>query len=78
MDNKCIGLMGDIFGHNYKSFLVSESGYNKIDKPMPDAFEGNMLGFREIVKECTSTEKKHDNKYQIVCKRCGKEINDNK
>lgn len=77
INNECLGYMGIIFGHKYKSFIVDEFNYSKVDKPMPTQFDGNLIAYREIIKETTSTENRKNNMYKILCKRCGKEPENN-
>lgn len=58
----CIGLMGKVFGHRFKEFLIE---YIPWDTP-----QWKWESSRNLIKVCESLAHR---KYKIICTRCGEE-----
>jgi hypothetical protein len=63
-DNQCIGIMGKYFGHCYKKYLA----YKGSSTFSVDACTGHPDDIKEMA------DKYRNEKYKIVCKRCGNEL----
>ena len=63
MTSKCKGILGYIFGHEFKEYLIEIKPSDSI---------GDMNGPPNAVKEVIYSLSKR--KYTVVCKRCGKVI----
>ena len=60
--NNCIGILGQLFGHRFKEFLIE---YIPWDTP-----QGKWESSRNLIKVCESLAHR---KYKIICARCGEE-----
>ena len=66
MNTKCKGIVGKLFGHNFKSHLI---------KIIPqdihmESFKGSLYAYNEMMDRAKENAAKE---YKIVCTRCGQE-----
>lgn len=62
--NKCVGLLGNIFGHSFRRYLVKEKYIQKPYISFEVTGTINVLAFLESQRDL----------YSIKCKRCGLEL----
>jgi uncharacterized protein YlzI (FlbEa/FlbD family) len=64
--NKCTGVMGYFFGHNYQSFILETEPAMDIEI---DKMNGNYFLVKNYINNVI--EKLTKKKFIVLCKRCG-------
>lgn len=58
----CVGILGKLFGHNFKSFIINYGSKGNIEL---GHFKTSVYGFEKMMDKIIPKD------YEVRCKRCG-------